>query len=89
MNKPSDKCKYALCSHCYIKKETIQQGKRSRLTIIRNTKHCNHNNLEVFAESDYFKPEFVRKRHERGDIFPTECAECQRAFWHKPIKRTI
>ena len=40
--------------------------------------------------SNYYKArEFGQKRQERGDIFPTKCFKCKRAFWHKPIKRTI
>ena len=89
MNKPLHKCRFALCSQCYIKKQGLRHAKRNRSMIVKNKKDCDHNNLDVFGESECFKPEYVKTRHERGDIFPTECFECKRSFWHKPVKRTV
>ena len=89
MNKPLHKCRFALCSHCYIKRQGLRQVKRNRSMVVKNRNDCDHNNLEVFGESECFKPEYVKTRHERGDIFPTECFECKRSFWHRPIKRTV
>ena len=77
MNNVKYKCIYAICNDCFTKKGN---KKRKRQGIINDEFVCDHKYLDFFAESGYFKADFIITRKSRGDIFPTECVDCKRIF---------
>ena len=80
MNNATNKCKFALCSNCYLKRSNKRPAKRQHVTIVRPRNSCNHRTLEVFTQGNYFNPNYIQKNLDKGDIFPTACAQCKRTF---------
>ena len=80
MNNVKHKCTYAICEDCFRKKHEKGNKKRKRNLLINDTSDCDHTHLDFFVESDYFSPDFIEMRKDRGDIFPTKCADCKRIF---------
>lgn len=76
MNNPKHFCKYALCNSCWD--ESTRSNKRQRTSLAINRSACDHRNLDLFTCGDYFKPKYIRVRQERGDHFPTHCAQCKK-----------
>ena len=74
------KCKYALCSQCYFQRTDISKAKRRRYATVGTKDRCDHQNLEMVTEDNYFKPHIVLHRLEKGYIIPTKCATCKRTF---------
>ena len=78
MNNVKHECIFALCNDCKTKRDGKRPKKRTRSTLVNDGATCDHNDLEFFAQSDYFSAEFIKTRKDRGDIFPTKCSGCNR-----------
>ena len=80
MYNATNTCKFALCNNCYLARSEKNPTKRQRAVLIRSKNSCNHRILELFTQGNYFHPEYIKKRLDKGDIFPMACEKCKRTF---------